>query len=76
MLVSLYYNFLEIIQTFSQEISIQRGEANDAPIVQADRPIIQANRPIVLDADPQPNVPRARRREWQVRTQRSIMKTD
>jgi hypothetical protein len=42
LLVSLYYNFLEIIQIFSQEISIQPGEADDAPIVKADRPIIQA----------------------------------
>jgi hypothetical protein len=53
MLVSLYYNFLKIIQIFSLEISIQPGEA-DALIVHADRPIIQGNGPIVLDVHPQP----------------------
>jgi hypothetical protein len=49
MLVSLYYNFLKYAQIFSQEISIQPGEADDALIVEADRLIIQANGPTVLD---------------------------
>jgi len=50
----LYYNFLKYTQIFSQEISIQPGEADDARLVEADRPIIQANGPTVLDVHLRP----------------------